>query len=397
MSQISLHLKSGQAIEITYGLNVLAVLSNETDFQVAQTGDLLSNLYGLWEKELLVLQGLSGAVEDAGTFDYDGNFHRTMDGVRSFRTHKGDDPTETSSRAGQRLLAITEIFRNFSLYPANQRHLGQDPTFLGLMLDTIALKPRAPAAYYSSRSRADDEGSDIALVLELHKNLLLIFSSIGANIKLESPFAAGRIVRFILGFLCEDSGQEGLLGPYGFPALEMFVKMCVLYDNREILAWNSDLLGLEVWVTKLASFLHIALADFVFTPERLAILELVLMVMDTLSSFNDELRRSVAVHPGTLQNLFAIALAGQPAMAGYLSANLAWTFVRVKAAQVLRELARGEAAQLLLQSFETTILTFLIEQGPPPGNEERTAMEYLQAAFHGILFSLQVGPEVGPG
>jgi hypothetical protein len=156
-------------------------------------------------------------------------------------------------------------------------------------------------------------------------------------------------------------------------------------------------LGLEVWVTKLASFLHIALADFVFTPERLAILELVLMVMDTLSSFNDELRRSVAVHPGTLQNLFAIALAGQPAMAGYLSANLAWTFVRVKAAQVLRELARGEAAQLLLQSFETTILTFLIEQGPPPGNEERTAMEYLQAAFHGILFSLQVGPEVGPG
>lgn len=392
LGKIAMHIKSGQTVDITYGLNVLSAISAESDIPLSHAAELLTVLYNLWRTELSLLRGVAAATGNGSSLDYDTNLAQSLDRLYFFGDRRTLDPTDQHVRAAQRVLAITDFFRNLSFYGENQKHLAQDSDFLNLFFDTMTLECAEPHGAASKQTGNWRRGGpvDMSFILELRKSVVVVLSTIATYLKLSSPFVAGRITRFLFGFLTDDftSGETA----YSFPALEAFAKVFVIFENREVLAWNSDLLGLDAWIPKLSNFLLAIVGDFAFSTQRLAILELVLMGMYNLCSLNDELRRTLALQPGTIPNLFTIALAGQPASTGYLNANAAWTMVRAKAAQVLRELARGEDSQHILRTYESSLIAFLMEQRAISSSEERAAFEELVIAFHGILFSLQVGP-----
>ncbi|KAI9024753.1 hypothetical protein DFJ74DRAFT_705489 [Hyaloraphidium curvatum] len=387
LMRIGMHLRSGQNFEMSYGLNVLTVISAEMDVPLVHTPELVAVMFELWQLGLGVLRELIGAVEDGSGFDYDWSYRSAVDGLAVFRLAEANDPTDERVKAGSRVLAITDAFRNLSFSPENQKYLGKDAGFLSLLVDTLSLKLPEPEQE-GMRGREPLEGR--ALVLELHKNMVTLLSNIAGEVKLSSPFAASRVLRFMLGFLGDEPNPETELGPYSFPALEAFAKICLLIDNRELLAWNSELLGLEAWIPRLARYLTFAAKDFSFTPQRLAVLELALMALYNLSSLNEELRRTVIAQPGAIQNLFSIAMAGNPG-AVHITLGLQWTMVRAKAAQILRELARSEASHATFRTFEYVMLALLMDYRSQPTSEERTAVDELVTAFHGILFSLQLG------
>lgn len=400
MGQLAMHLRSGRVFEITHALNVLSVLSNDMVLEIGRVADLPVVLYQLWEQELAALPRLRpNAVEGAADiFGYDGYFYRTWDDLYALHNHASRDPTSCKVRATQRLLAITGIFRNLSFHEPNQKHFGGNAVFVGLLLDTISAQLDERGESSGSKDPHSSGDFEQLVVLELHKNVVTIVSNMGAHVKFDTPFAAGRILRFLFGFLSADP-RNAALGPYMFPALEAFVRICVPYENREILGWNADLLALDAWIGKLCEYLQSAVDDFALSIPQMATLELVLMALFNLSSLSEDLRQSVSLYAGCLHSLVTITLAKPPAAANP-ELGLVWTTVRAKAAQVLRELARCEASHSHLRIFETNLITQLMDiavgrmphhsMGIPP----QLAMTVeLVTALHGVLYSLQIGPE----
>lgn len=192
LGAITLSLQSGIHAEVRYALDHLTVLSMDPriTLDLDKCEDLTDVLVDCGEDQLDILSEEAAEVSDALDLSPYEDIVRacraemeTLQEVPSF----GTTPYELD-RAAERLIAVTQLMRNFSFNESNHRHLSSPPV-IALISNAIRLLGTRNMLLRSFRNVAD-----------FYKDVITFLSNITGVLELPSRDDALHILQFILVF-----------------------------------------------------------------------------------------------------------------------------------------------------------------------------------------------------
>jgi len=325
-----MQLKSGLDTEIVHALNTLSIISFDqyTNFSLANDPELITVMVDMLED---CLKKFKLIEEDEDFISFSKLYDMEMDDFEQVYTPTIHGKTlKIEEKIKNRSLCLGNIFRNLSFIPENQEIFAEDERLLQAILTTF--KIQCDPHYLQDRNIFNDnEESSVqnknmisytfevtpmnsgsssipnlysetaTCILEHRKNGIIFFSNVSAYVKLPNEEFTKTLITIL-----EDVIMNSYDSYYIYPALEAVGKLGILDKNKDHLSsLTIDWYDIFKYTVTLLPQEGLTLD---IEPEEVALIEMVMLNLYNICSFEDDLKIKVANHPGFIATMLKFTL-----------------------------------------------------------------------------------------
>lgn len=311
---LEMQLKSGLDTEIVHALNTLSIISNDqyTNFSLVNDTELISVMTDMLEdclKKFKLIKTDNDIISFSKLYDMEkDDFEQLYAPTIHGKTLKEEEKVKNRS------LCLGNIFRNLSFIPDNQVLFAQDSRLLQVILTTF--KIQCDAHYLQDRENMDDCVSPTSnentenerrysetatCILEHRKNGIIFFSNISAYLKLPNENFTSTLMTILKDVIINSDDSL-----YSYPALEAVGKLGILDINKDKLSsipidWNDMI---EYTISNLPQ----DGLTLDIEPNDVAQIEIVMLNLYNICTFDDDLKSQVANYPGFIPLMLKLSL-----------------------------------------------------------------------------------------
>ena len=310
---LEMQLKSGLDTEIAHALNILSIISADqyTIFSLMNDPELIFVMTEMLEDCLKKFKLISSDDDiisfsklcDMEMDDFEQVYAPTIHG----KTLKEEEKVKNRS------LCLGNIFRNLSFIPDNQILFAQNTKLLEVILMTLKIQCDAHYLQDSNPIINNEESSNstntkeqlysetATCILEHRKNGIIFFSNISAYLKLPNEAFANTLITILKDVIINSEDST-----YSYPALETVGKLGIMDENKDKLS-SVPIDWYEV-VNYIMTLLPEDGLNLNIDPEDVAEIEMVMLNLYNICTFDDNLKLKVANRPGFIPFMLKLSL-----------------------------------------------------------------------------------------
>lgn len=326
-----MQLKSGLDTEIAHALNTLSIISSDqyTNFSLVNDPELITVMVDMLEdclKKFKFVENDEDIISFAKLYDMEmDDFEQVYAPTIHGKTLKEEEKVKNRS------LCLGNIFRNLSFIPENQDLFAKDERLLQAILNT--LKIQCDSHYFQDRDNIKNDISSMqnkdmipysfelspmnsgsstlskdqlysetaTCVLEHRKNGIIFFSNISAYVNLPNEEFTKTLITIL-----EDVVMNSDDIFYTYPALEAVGKLGIMDKNKDQLSSVPiDWYDIFKYTLNLLPQEGLTLD---IEPEDVALIEMVMLNLYNICSFDDDLKIKIANHHSFIATMLKFTL-----------------------------------------------------------------------------------------